>query len=59
MIILYTDGVSDVLNEQSMRENLMQMKGKSPKEVVESLNIIQENISQIDDVCLLAVKYMP
>jgi phosphoserine phosphatase RsbU/P len=59
MIILYTDGVSDVLNEQSIRENLMQMKGKSPKEVVESLNIIQENISQVDDVCLLAVKYMP
>ncbi len=59
MIILYTDGISDVVNDQTIKENLIQMKGKSPKEVVESLNFIQGNTSQVDDVCLLAVKFMP
>jgi phosphoserine phosphatase RsbU/P len=59
MIILYTDGVSDVHNEHIIKENLKQLNGKTSKEVVDAINIILENSSQIDDVCLLAVKYMP
>jgi phosphoserine phosphatase RsbU/P len=57
MIILYTDGVSDVHNEPTIKENLKLMKGKSSKEVVDSINNILEKTKQVDDVCLLAVKY--
>jgi phosphoserine phosphatase RsbU/P len=59
VIILYTDGVSDVHNEHIIRERLKQMKGQTPKEILDSINNLLENTSQIDDVCLLAVKYMP
>jgi len=59
VIILYTDGVSDVHNEHVLKENLKQMNGKTPKEILDSLNGVLEKTSQVDDVCLLAVKYMP
>jgi phosphoserine phosphatase RsbU/P len=69
-IILYTDGLNDIQNSEGipigkkwLKENLAEMKGFSPGEIIKTLDERLESFKgdavQNDDICLLAIKYMP
>ncbi len=70
IIVLYTDGVTEVHNVQGkqfgtdrLKEGLKKMAGLSPEEIVKELNnqleTFQGEQQQHDDICLLVIKYMP
>jgi sigma-B regulation protein RsbU (phosphoserine phosphatase) len=69
-IILYTDGVTELLNEQKiqfgsgrLKEKLQILGNLPPTEIVSSLEKDLEDFRgdhpQADDICLFAIKYKP
>jgi sigma-B regulation protein RsbU (phosphoserine phosphatase) len=69
-IILYTDGVTELLNEQKiqfgserLKEKLKKLGNLSPAEIVISLEKEMEDYKgdhpQADDICLFAIQYKP
>jgi sigma-B regulation protein RsbU (phosphoserine phosphatase) len=69
-IILYTDGVTELLNEQNiqfgserLKEKLKKLGNLSPAEIVISLEKEMEDYKgdhpQADDICLFAIQYKP
>ena len=69
-IVLYTDGVTELLNSKKQqfgserfKENLRRMAGLTPAEMVErvekELNQFRDDNPQTDDICLFAIKYAP
>lgn len=69
-IILYTDGVTELLNEQKiqfgsgrLKEKLQNLGNLPPTEIVSNLEKDLEDFRgdhpQADDICLFAIKYKP
>ncbi|WP_372949023.1 SpoIIE family protein phosphatase [Mariniphaga sp.] len=69
-IILYTDGVTELLNEKKvqfgnerLKEDLQKFCDFPPIEIVKNieknLNEFKGDNPQTDDICLFAIKYMP
>jgi len=69
-IILYTDGVSELLDEnkeqfgiERFKENLVQLKEFGPEELVKnlekSLGIFSGIAPQSDDICVFVIEYNP
>ncbi|WP_347840992.1 SpoIIE family protein phosphatase [uncultured Draconibacterium sp.] len=67
-LILYSDGVTELLNEEQkqygkdkLEENLQSLAGKSPKEMVErlekSLHVFMGSAKQSDDITMLIFNY--
>ena len=67
-LVLYTDGVTEMLNENNVQysnhqlvENLISLTGKSPKEMVErlekSLKVYMGHAQQADDITMLILNY--
>jgi len=67
-LILYSDGVTELLNEEQkqygkekLEENLQSLAGKSPKEMVErlekSLHVYMGSAKQTDDITMLIFNY--
>jgi phosphoserine phosphatase RsbU/P len=69
-IILYTDGVTEMHNSrkeqfgsEKLKESLKKMAHLTPEEIVKKVNseleVFQDKQPQHDDICLLAIKYIP
>lgn len=70
-LILYTDGVTELLNEKKVqfgterfKENLKKLSGQSPAEIVTRLDeklesFKGESLQQSDDICLFVIQYNP
>lgn len=69
-LVLYTDGVTEMLNDQKMqfgterlKENLSRLSDLPPSEMVtrlhKKLEIFRGDYQQTDDICLFAIKYTP
>lgn len=67
-IVLYTDGVSELLNENKvqfgtkrLKENLVPLKDLGPKDLVTqiemALDIFRGNTPQSDDICVFVIEY--
>lgn len=69
-LVLYTDGVTEMLNDQKMqygterlKENLSKLSDLPPSEMVtrlyKKLEIFRGGYQQTDDICLFAIKFTP
>lgn len=69
-IVLYTDGVTEMVNDRKIqfgsdrfKENLRKFEGLPPSEIVQRLNKKLESFkgeaAQADDICLFVIKYTP
>ncbi len=69
-IVLYTDGVTEMVNDQKiqfgsdrLKENLRKFEGLPPSEIVQRLDKKLESFKgeapQADDICLFVIKYTP
>jgi phosphoserine phosphatase RsbU/P len=69
-IVLYTDGINDIhdsegiqIGKKWLKDNLAELASSSPGEIIRTLDDRLETFKgkavQNDDICLLAIKYMP
>jgi sigma-B regulation protein RsbU (phosphoserine phosphatase) len=69
-LVLYTDGVTELLNDRKIqygterfKENLVKLANLAPSDMVkklyENLEQFRGDSPQTDDICLFAIKYMP
>jgi sigma-B regulation protein RsbU (phosphoserine phosphatase) len=69
-LVLYTDGVTELLNDRKIqygterfKENLAKLANLAPSDMVkklyENLEQFRGDSPQTDDICLFAIKYMP
>lgn len=69
-LVLYTDGVTELLNDQKiqfgterLKENVSKLSDLPPSEMVtrlyKKLEIYRGNYQQTDDICLFAIKFTP